>query len=308
MAIPTRSRPHFLVACLNSIVGQTRHPIDVLVSEDGRDPATAAVVERFAALLPIRHIVNDKPVGEQGNRRQAFRESGGDLVGMLDDDDMWEPRFLEATSDMLVAHPDCGFCSTDHWWMDERGGTLIEATEAATRDFGRSAMRTGVYEDVLLRLLTSRPFAFQATLFRRSALAAIGFVPIGDETAALDYSIFLELGAARVPAAYIAERLGRYRVHAGQATHKRVLMASSKLSTFERIARYDDLPEHERIALARLYRRQVVEAAIAQAHAGDRRAALATLRRFTKQGVGLPSPSRMLALTALLFGLRKVDP
>ena len=302
VAIPTSGRPRYLEECLASVLGQTRRPDEVVVSDDGGDAEAAAVVARFAADLPIRHIVNVPPLREQRNRRQAFRETTSTFVAMVDDDDAWEQRFLEVTSRTLAEHPGCGFCSTDHWWMDADGHVLTGLTEKNSRAFGRERMTAGVYEDVFLRHLERKPFAFQSTLFRRETLETIGFVPVGSEGAAIDFSIFLELGAKRVPACYVPERLGRYRVHPGQATRRRVLMSESVLATFERVAAYD-LSREERAMLGRRYRSGVIENAIAHAHAGERRGALAALGRFGTLGLGPPPLRRLAVLGALLAGV-----
>lgn len=305
VAVPTHKRPRYLQAALDSVLHQTRPPDEVIVSEDGSDPETAEVVHRYAANLPIRHLTNVPPLGELRNRRQAFAATHGTFVAMIDDDDEWEPTFLETTSRELLAHPECGFCSSDHWLMDADGQVLVEASEASTRRFGRDAMRTGVYDDVLMRYLAWTCFPLQHTVFRRDVIAGVGFVPGGEEGVAGDFSLFTELGAKRVRAYYVDQRLGRYRTHAGQVTRNRILMASTHVDALEHLARHDDLSREERAALAQRFRGQVVELAIAHAHARHRREALNSLRRYGELGWGLPPPRRLVVLAALLLGVRR---
>ncbi len=166
-------------------------------------------------------------------------------------------------------------------------------------------MATGAYDDVLLRHLTITSFSLHTALFRRDVMAAIGFVPGGDEGSAPDFSIFTELGAERVRAYYLAERLGRYRVHPHQTTRNRVLMVSSVLDVLRRLAVRGDLTPDERYVLAGRIGMQVVELAIAQAQSGRRRAALRTITRLRESGGRTPRVQRLVVLAALLLGARR---
>ena len=124
VAVPTRARPELLHRCLSSVARQTRQPDEVIVSQDGDDEGTREVVERFGTRLPIRHLQNDSPLGQLRNRTQAVSAASYEFVGMLDDDDEWEPPFLERTAEALENHPECAFCTTDHYLISPEGELL----------------------------------------------------------------------------------------------------------------------------------------------------------------------------------------
>jgi glycosyltransferase involved in cell wall biosynthesis len=303
VAVTTHGRPIYLAACLASLRAQTRRPDLVVVSEDGHDPETAELISAAGRKLTIRHLRNAPPLGERRNRRQALSETHTDFVAILDGDDEWEPRFLEVASAALSAHPDCGFCAADHWLINGHSEILEAETDQCSKRFGRDQMESGVYDDVLLRHLNMTSFSLNSSLFRRGVLASIKFVPGGDTGTGPDYSIFLNLGAKRVRAWYLHERLGRYRVHEEQITRNRVVMASSGLSALQQVGSDYQLTCEERSLLVQRLRFQVLELAIAHAHRGERRAALAALLRLKDHGLRGIAQRRLIVLGALLLGM-----
>jgi glycosyltransferase involved in cell wall biosynthesis len=305
VAVPASGRPRFLEECLLSVIRQTLPASEIVVSEDGQDAKNAIIVERYiAAGAPIRHITNVPPLGQFANRQQAFRLTTGDVVAMLDDDDAWNDDFLGETFGALEANG-CSFCSSDHYIMNADSQILDDESNAASIRFGRAAMSEGRYDDVLHRELVSTSFPLQFTLFSRRDLEAIGFFPSYGKTVP-DFALFLELGAARFAGYFLPKRLGRYRVHADQQTHNRIeqgLALTESLRAF--CARHPGIHLHERDAAAELYRRSVIELAIAYAHDGQRRRSIEALRSYRSLGWGWVPPSRAFILGALLVGARK---
>ena len=306
VAVTTRARPHYLELSLRSILAQTLRPAEIVVSEDGEDPQTAAVIERASAEgIPIRHERHVPPLNERGNRRHALATTRCGLVALLDDDDEWEPEFLEVASRALAAHPECGFAMADHWLIDADGRILADASEASSNRFGRDRLAPGVHDDVLALHLTAKTMTLVTSLFRRNVLEEMDFVPPGPSIAP-DFSLFVELGARRVGMVYVAQRLGRYRVHSGRATSgKRIERGESVTFALARLATNRDLSVGERKQLGALFRSTTIETAIAFAHAGMVRSALRTLRRFGEQGWGMPSARRVVVLSAALAGIRR---
>jgi hypothetical protein len=296
--VPTHGRPAFLRECLLSILGQTCPPDEIVVAEDGSDPATRQVVEDLPATSPaVRYCPSGERLGQLANRRRAFQLANGDLVAMLDDDDLWEPRFLELTSAALAGHPECGFCSAGQWHVNE-DGTLSERLELAT----------GVHRDVLERELRHRTFDLQTTLFRREVSADRGLFPLHGGPAP-DLALFLELGARRIPAYFLAERLGRKNQHPDRAGVQRWQDPGLRVAFWESVVvsltslSGCELGAGERQLLGRRFREAVVELAIARAHRGDRSGAVRALRRYRERGFGLPRPGRIGVLSGLVLGV-----
>ncbi len=300
--MPATNRAAFLADCLGSIFGQTLAPWEVIVSQDGDDRSVAAVAREFG----VRHVQNVQPLGQLRNRQQALGLACGELVAMLDDDDRWEPTFLARTTAALHAHPQCGFASTDHWLIDENGSILADATELASRRFGRTEMEDVMYGDVLERTIQTMPFALGVSIFRRSVLEQVGGIPDFAGTTP-DFALMLRLGGHGVACAYVSERLGSYRIHQGQQTAiGRVENAASRAGTLRNSV--GDCDPALRAALARGFRDATLEHAIALAHEGRRREAVAVLGGIGSLGLGRARWRRAAVLLVLMLTRRSRAP
>ena len=91
VGITTRNRPHALPGCLESL-GRIRHLLDqVIVFDDGSEPAVEVSAE-FA--LPVRVIRDVSSPGLIVGRNHLVREAPTELVLLLDDD----ARVIDASS------------------------------------------------------------------------------------------------------------------------------------------------------------------------------------------------------------------
>src|SRR5690606_12465313 len=85
---------------------QTRLPDDVVVASDiVGDAAAAEAVADVAARtgLPVRFLDGDPSEhGASSSRNRGAAAATGDLLAFLDDDDFWDPGYLEAAERRLV--------------------------------------------------------------------------------------------------------------------------------------------------------------------------------------------------------------
>jgi glycosyltransferase involved in cell wall biosynthesis len=219
VCVPTRNRAGYLAHSLESILRQTRPPDLLVISDDGSTDDTQRVVAQFterfrSAGVEVRAFRHDPPLGQEGNRRFCFQQGEAEYVAMLDDDDLWRPRFIEKLTGLLERTPDAAFASCGLETVGSSGEVDEAATAYEAEVSGRAGLTTGVYGNLLGLVVRRMSFMLQTTVFRRSALASIGFVPHGSATAC-DWAVFCELAMADVRAAYLAERLACYRVHDG---------------------------------------------------------------------------------------------
>ena len=98
VCIPTHDRPNMLSEALESILVQTHPPSEVVVSDNGTDSATAAVVASFASWsnFPVRLIHYHHGSSHVENHNNAFKAALGDLIVLLHDDDLLYPGALKA--------------------------------------------------------------------------------------------------------------------------------------------------------------------------------------------------------------------
>jgi len=93
--LPTYNGAQFLQAQLDSISAQSRLPDKLVVSDDGSQDATCAILARFARTAPFEVSVQKGPgAGLARNMQQLLAGSAGGLVALADQDDVWFPHKL----------------------------------------------------------------------------------------------------------------------------------------------------------------------------------------------------------------------
>jgi glycosyltransferase involved in cell wall biosynthesis len=109
VVIPAHNRAWALPACLDSVLGQTWAPSEVLVVDDRSTDDTAAVVARYAA-RGVRCARLERGAGAQAARNHGIELARGDWIAFQDSDDRWLPRKLELQCAALQAlgfDPNC---------------------------------------------------------------------------------------------------------------------------------------------------------------------------------------------------------
>jgi glycosyltransferase involved in cell wall biosynthesis len=102
IVIPTRGRPEYLDAALSSVVPQAAlADAEVIVVNDGDDPSTASVAERYGAEV----VAIPAPSGVSAGRNAGAAASRGELIVLIDDDIDAPPGWLDAFLAGADAYP-----------------------------------------------------------------------------------------------------------------------------------------------------------------------------------------------------------
>lgn len=209
-------RTEFLTEALQSVLGQTFQDFEVIVTDDSGSDAIRAISESQGS-EKIRYRTNAETLGIALNLRAAVGEARGKYVAILNDDDAWEPEFLQS----LVAPLDedsgrvLAFC--DHWIVDGRGVIKQSETDANSQLYGRARLQPGDVEhfDRFAVIGNGVPLAM-GSVFRIDAFDWSRVVK--DVGGAYDYWITCLLAASGKRAYYVPQRLTRYRVHEAMET------------------------------------------------------------------------------------------
>lgn len=110
VVIPCYNDGRHLPETLDSLACQTRKADEVLVVNDGStDPDTLALLGRLPAPIRVLHQENQ---GLGFARNNGIKQLTGDLVLILDSDDLIAPDTLEKMEAALEAHPDASWVYT----------------------------------------------------------------------------------------------------------------------------------------------------------------------------------------------------
>lgn len=92
---------------LQSFVGQTRQPDELIITDDCSTDQTEAIVREFAKTAPfiVEFHRNEKNLGYCGNFNAALMKTTGDLVFLSDQDDVWFPEKIEHMISVAERNP-----------------------------------------------------------------------------------------------------------------------------------------------------------------------------------------------------------
>ena len=212
-------RTDYLRSALESALGQTLRDIEVIVTDDSASAPIRAIVEGMGDAR-LRYRANTPTLGVALNVRAALLEARGRYVSILNDDDLWEPDFLQRLVEPLEQDPRRTLAFCDHWIIDAHGRVDEAATAATTQRYHRDRLVPGDHDDPKRLVLewNAVPLAM-GSVFRRDALPASALVP--EVVGAYDYWISVQLAALDRPFYFHRDRLTRYRSHPTMETGRR---------------------------------------------------------------------------------------
>lgn len=198
--IPSYNHSQFINPCIDSVLAQTFQDLEIVVVDDGSTDGSLDILRQYNGKITLIEQAN---FGTQAARNKAIAASSGELLALLDSDDMWLPRKLELQVAELDRHPEAGLVYSFACRVDETGETID----------GNSIIGQTLRSDqpVLSQMLLDDPVPALTAVFRRSCLdESQGF----DDAlfGSADWDMWLQI-AARWNVICIPEPLALYREH-----------------------------------------------------------------------------------------------
>ncbi|MBI5707742.1 MAG: glycosyltransferase family 2 protein [Armatimonadetes bacterium] len=225
--VPSYNHARYIPACVQGVLAQTFQDWELIVVDDGSTDGSVDLWRSFDDPR-IQVHVNERNLGTYPTENRAVELSQGDLIAVLNDDDIWEPGKLEKQFALLDQHPDVTYCYTLGWFADEEGN--LDQTQDPHKDWP-----TAELQDVLPNLLEENNILASSVMFRREhAYFEPTLKYCGDWYALLQ-------GAARGPVCCAPERLSHWRIHEGAAHFKKRGVYLEDLRIREAIFEHTDL-------------------------------------------------------------------
>ena len=212
------NRVRFLRDALQSILEQTFRSFEIIVTDDANNSEIRSICRSFRE-REIRYRFNSSPLGVARNLCAAIPETRGRYIAILNDDDIWEPEFLELLVPPLENSPERVLSFSDHWIMLEDGRIDVRRTDENTARYQRNTLAEGEIRDWATHAVLDHtiPLAM-AAVFRKDAVN--WDLVVEDVAGAYDFWISCLLASCGKPAYYVPQRLSRYRIHGLMETAK----------------------------------------------------------------------------------------
>lgn len=244
--LPTFNRAHLIGETIESILAQTRQPDEILVIDDGSTDGTAGVLQRFDALTVIR-VENG---GKAAALNLALGMVSGDLIWIVDDDDLLLPEACALLAAPLETDPDIDFCAGRHldFEVDAEGERQIRAP---------GYMRDSAPDEIFSDLLEGCHIFQPGLLVRRDVYQKVGPFNTG-LVRSQDYEMLLRI-ARRHSGLQLKDTVFLHREHAGVRGSASAQFAASnnadKWASYNRVIftkLLGDLSDNDLIAASQL--------------------------------------------------------
>ncbi len=118
VVIPARDAESFIAETVESVLAQTRPPVEVIVVDDGSTDGTADVLRRFGERI---RVLTQPWHGAAAARNAGAAVASGTWLAFLDADDTWLPEKLERQLAVAAAQR-VGMVFSDRYNVGARGG------------------------------------------------------------------------------------------------------------------------------------------------------------------------------------------
>ncbi len=157
--IPTYNRAWILREAIESVLQQDFDDFELIVVDDGSTDNTGKILAGFASDIMVLRQTNQ---GVSAARNRGMAEADGQLIALLDSDDVWLPQKLSRQVEFFDKHPAAVINQTEEIWI--RNGVRVNPKN---RHHKRSGM---IFEHSLSLCLVSP----SAVMFKKTLLEVIG--------------------------------------------------------------------------------------------------------------------------------------
>ena len=183
--LPTYNCERFIVDAIKSVLAQSFDDWELIVIDDGSTDNTSDIVREFSGTdNRIRYIKNEKNLGIQKSLNRGLKESKGEYIARIDDDDEWiDVGKIEKQVKFLDENPDYVLVGT--------GTIVVDASGNEMYRFLAPAMD----KNVRGRMLSMNCFTHSSVMFRKDAVLKLGGYGESEEVRHVeDYDLWLRLG------------------------------------------------------------------------------------------------------------------
>ncbi len=199
---------------IDSILGQTRPPDEVVVVDDGSTDATARILAGYGDRI---RVITQENSGYPLAMNRAIRESTGQFVAPCGADDIWEPRKLEWQAETLAAYPAAEVLFGHAVFFGRIESDHVRPSHSGALD-GQTLV-SDLFGDNVINMPT--------VVLRRDLLDRVGWFT--DGFLADDFEFFFGCLRAGVAFHYDPRTLVRYRRHEHNITNSNLALHEAML-------------------------------------------------------------------------------
>lgn len=215
VVIPAYNCGAYVAAAIRSVLEQDYANKEVIVINDGSTDDTGVVLQQFGAQILV---IDQANAGVAAARNAGMKAARGDLIALLDADDVWLPGKLTRQVQYLQAHSEiCAvYCAWRVWRPEANGEFVMPHISSSERDRdGIDAADSGWLYN---RLLLDSIIHTTTLLMRRESMQRVGDFN-HELRRGQDYDYWLRLSRIG-PIHKLNAVLSLYRIHTESISHR----------------------------------------------------------------------------------------
>lgn len=226
VVIPLYNGADFIEATLDTVLAQTYTDYEVVMVNDGSPDNTDEVVKRYMAdHSDIKFVyLEQQNRGLGGARNTALRHASGDVIAILDQDDIWYPDKLEKIARVYKERPEVDVIC--HSQNVRKNGELARVFRPGPNG-----------EDVYRKLLfVENMLSTSAVTFRKKAIDEVGFFSEDRENFHFveDFDLWLRMASKGYKFHFTDDILGEYTEHDNNYSKELETMLKSELNVLDK--------------------------------------------------------------------------
>lgn len=202
VVIPTCNAQPYLEECINSVLGQSHRPAQVIICDDASTDGTQDIILRYRDRQPniIEAVLHKENHGIAFNFNSGFERVAEKYVSIIAGDDLWNPNKLKCELEVLEADPLARWAYSNSY--------IIDSESQYVKQFSRmyDGCEGNILKQVLTHQMTLRNWVAERSLIKEIGMFDTQFQIFED----WDYKIRLAK-AAHVK--YVPEENVAYRQH-----------------------------------------------------------------------------------------------
>jgi glycosyltransferase involved in cell wall biosynthesis len=290
VVIPLYSKAAFITSTLETVLGQSLKPREIIVIDDGSTDQSAAIVADYAKQHPMAGIrlIYQSNAGPGPARNRGIAEGQGEWIAFIDGDDRWAENHLESLAEVVAALPEAAVVTGTH-------RRLFASEEIPPQDTARRLIDQLDFfrvEDEGKNLWTS------AVAVKRSVLQSVGgfaaFFPGEDVDLWFRLALEYSLGRSDRCTSFYTQQTGGI-MEAGEHTKAATFDGWPLGQSIDRALadpRYRS--KHSQIAALKL--RFMMNSVKQELYCGNAARARMIIRECMPPGVAVPKAYRIIAL------------
>ena len=243
--LPCYNGSRWLSKAIESVLSQTYRDFELLIIDDGSVDDSKAIISSFLSDRRVRYIYQ-KNRGFSAAINRGIKESLGDLIGFIGQDDLWLPKKLELQTNFLSKNKNIDLVHSSYLTIDSED-KIINALHTKLPELPTR-------EQLIKKLFMGNLFGFETILVKRECFNECGFFNEG-MIGFSDYDMWLRIAEKFNLNGFIARPLVKKREHKSRISKSRIedVLRDELLIVEKAVALYPFLKYLRRKKLAILY-------------------------------------------------------